>query len=169
MAAGEHEDPLGTRPPTLDDLLFICGQLNEHGARYIVVGGFALFEYGLARLTEDLDLLVDSDPHNVARIKDALKQLPDNAVAELEETDLIEHGVVRVNDEVTIDLLSLACGVNYSDAAALIEWREVGNIRIPFASPQLLWKTKQSPRQKDALDREFLRKWFSDRGLAPPN
>ena len=36
----EDARPLESRPPTKDDLLLICRSLNEHGAKYVVIGGF---------------------------------------------------------------------------------------------------------------------------------
>jgi hypothetical protein len=65
-AAGSSND--STRPPSLDDLLLICTSLDVKHVRSIVIGGLAMFEYGLARMTEDVDLLVDSLPENVTRI-----------------------------------------------------------------------------------------------------
>lgn len=40
-------------------------------------------------------------------------------------------------------------------------------VRIPFASPTLLWKTKQTFRGKDEIDRVFLRRLLIDRGEWP--
>jgi hypothetical protein len=76
---------------------------------------------------------------------------------------------VRINDEITVNLMGSACGIRYPDAVAMMEWREIRGVRIPFASPALLWKTKQTHREKDALDRSFLRKWFADHGVEPPS
>jgi hypothetical protein len=44
---------------------------------------------------------------------------------------------------------------------------EIDGVRIPFASPVLLWKTKQTHREKDELDLVFLRKLLMDRGEWP--
>lgn len=43
----------------------------------------------------------------------------------------------------------------------------VDGVAIPFASPTLLWKTKPSHREKDAVDRSFLRRLLEDRGEWP--
>lgn len=76
--------------------------------------------------------------------------------------------MVRVNDEITVDLMGSACGVRYEEAEKLIDWRDIRGVNVPVASAQLLWKTKQTYREKDALDRSFLRKWFADHGQEPP-
>jgi hypothetical protein len=56
--------------------------------------------------------------------------------------------VVRIWDEFTVDLMAKACGMSYSDAESLIEFREHLGVKIPFASPALRWKTKQTFRTK---------------------
>lgn len=168
MADEPSGESLNTRPPTLDDLLLVCRHLNAQQARYVVIGGFAIFEHGLTRLTDDIDFLVDSSTENIARVKIALECLPDKASREICNSDVSQHVVVRVNDEITVDLMGSACGIDYARAESMIDWRDIHGVRIPVASPSLLWLTKQTYREKDALDRSFLRKWFSDRGLTPP-
>ena len=104
---GEAGSPV-SRPSTVDDLLLICRHLNEQSAKYVVIGGFAIFEHGLARLTDDIDSLIDSAPENVARVKRAIECLPDRASRDVMDTDVAEYTVVRVNDEVTVDLMGSA-------------------------------------------------------------
>jgi hypothetical protein len=132
-------------------------------------GGAAIIELGLLRTTHDLDLLVDPDPANVAQVCEGLAILPDQAAHEVEPDDVRNYTVVRINDEFTIDLMGSACGVTYQEAVPDIEWKDFDGVRIPFASARLLWKTKQTWREKDALDRSFLRKWFADHGEEPPS
>lgn len=152
--AGELEP----RDPESGDLLRICASLNAAGARYIVIGGMAMVLHGFNRGTEDIDLLVDRTIENIARLRQALAILPDNAVRDVRDTDLEDYGVVRVADEVVVDLMASACGIDFDTAYPEIDWREIEGIRIPFASPQLLLKTKQTVREKDAIDRLFLQR-----------
>ena len=63
---------------------------------------------------------------------------------------------MRVADEIVIDLMNSACGVDYKQAESLIDRVVVDGIEIPFASLELLWKTKQTVREKDKLDLIFL-------------
>lgn len=76
--------PLESREPSVEDLVDLCRHLNAAGARYLVVGGFAVRAAGYDRRTMDVDLLIDSDPDNEARVYEALRCLPDQAVRELE-------------------------------------------------------------------------------------
>ncbi len=145
-----------SRVPTLQDLLNVCRFLNEAGALYVVIGGFAMIHYGLNRTTEDIDLLVDDSPENVERIKAALSLLPDGAVKQVNVTDIREYTVVRVADEFLVDLMGSACGITFSEVQDQIEYETVSGVRIPFLKVDALLKTKQSMRERDIEDRRFL-------------
>mgnify|MGYP006281307867 FL=1 len=151
-------EPSEPRDPESGDLLKICKTLNEKGARYIVIGGMALVYHGFHRGTEDIDLLVDRTAENIARLKESLSVLPDNAVAEMRDTDLETYGTVRIADEVVVDLMASACGVDFSEARNMVVEAEIEGTRIPFASLELLLKTKQTVREKDQIDRLFLKR-----------
>ena len=75
-----------------------------------------------------------------------------------------EYGVVRVADEVLVDLMKSGCGVTYADAIPDAVWKEIDGVRIPFASPQMLWRMKQTRREKDIPDRLFLQQLLQEHG-----
>lgn len=166
--ADEIPDPLEqSRSPTGEDLARLAQRLNELGVKYIVVGGFAIMRAGLARGTMDIDLLVETSADNDELVRKALEILPDGAVKELEAGEIENYNVVRVCDEITVDLMAKACGLRYEDVQHLIENAEYLGVTIPFASPALLWKTKQTFREKDAWDRQFLKQLLIERGEWP--
>ncbi|MEO7793842.1 MAG: hypothetical protein ABIV06_03650 [Thermoanaerobaculia bacterium] len=53
----------------------ILARLNEQGGRYVVVGGLAVVLHGHARLTVDLDLIVDLAPEAARKSVSALLSL----------------------------------------------------------------------------------------------
>lgn len=144
------------RPPGVEDLIDLCRRLNLEGARYIVIGGMAIIQAGFVRATEDIDLLIDTAPDNIARVRRALMALPDQAIRDMADSDLDQYIVVRVADEFVVDLMKAACGVDYAAASRMIEWATLDDVRIPFANAELLWRTKQTLRDKDQEDRVFL-------------
>ena len=169
--AGAKPDPkdLECRPPVRADLVELCRTLNQRGAAYVVVGGFAIIAAGLPRLTGDIDLIVASDAENEAKVFASLATLPDNAVRELQPGELLQYNVIRVADEILVDLMRTAGGIDYAEAAKDVVVREVDGVPIPFASPRLLWRMKAvTHREKDAGDLVFLRQWFAERGEQPP-
>jgi predicted nucleotidyltransferase len=144
------------RPPTLEDLRRICLSLEAAGARYVLIGGFAVILRGGERTTKDIDLLVDPSPDNVQRLKRALSVLEDNAVRDVGPTDLNTYTVVRVADEVLVDLLAAACGVTWADAAATAERMDLEGVPVIVADRGTLIRTKQTLRPSDAADRAWL-------------
>lgn len=153
----DPDDGTYSRAPTLEDVARIGRALEQAQARYVLIGGFAVILHGSGRTTKDIDFLVDSSPENVARIKTALGVLPDNAAAELEDGDVDKYRIVRVADEVVVDLLAGACGVSYDDALAQAEHRDIGGTQVLVASKETLIRTKQTIRPSDAMDCEYLR------------
>jgi hypothetical protein len=152
----DQDDHRLARAPQPDDVIRLCRALNEAAARYMLVGGFAVIAHGAGRFTKDVDLLVDDAPENVARIRTALSILADNAVADVADDDIRDHVVVRVADEIIVDLMGRACGVGYAEAAADAETLERDGVKIPVASPATLIRLKDTPRPQDAVDRAFL-------------
>jgi hypothetical protein len=166
---GPESETLEPRPPDEGDLAALCRRLNELGAKYVVVGGFAIIAAEYPRLTGDVDFLVAADRENEARVYKALEILSDKAVLELNPGDVNEYAVVRVADEIVVDLMKSACGIEYEEAAKDVVVREVLGVPIPFASPRLLWRMKKpTRREKDAADVAFLREYFRQQGEEPP-
>ncbi|MBI2814368.1 MAG: hypothetical protein HYX71_08795 [Opitutae bacterium] len=155
----EAETPAGglTRPPDERDLAALARELNRLGARYVVIGGVAINRLGFIRATDDLDLLIARDLANQQLVRKALEVLPDKAVRELgPEEDLAAWVVVRVNDQITVDLMTEASGIGYDEAEKFIEWQVIEGVRVPFANSVLMLRFKQGWREKDAMDRKYL-------------
>jgi hypothetical protein len=132
------------RPPLLEDLVSLCRNLNREGARYVVIG--------------------DTSPDNQDRVRRALMALPDQAIRDMAADDLEKYAVVRVADEIVVDLMRSACGIAYAEARSLVVPVEIEGVLIPFASPRLLWLTKDTLRDQDKVDRAFLAQLLAARG-----
>lgn len=168
-APSDSSTELAPRPPRREDVVRICRELNRLGANYVVVGGFAIIEAGYPRTTGDIDLLVDPSLENEAKVFEALTILPDGCVRELDAGDVGRFTVVRVADEVLVDLMAKASGISYEDAKGHVHFREVDGVSIPFATPDLLWRMKRhTHRAKDQGDLVFLRELFAAEGRQPP-
>jgi len=156
MVIQNDDEKQDSRPPTVEDLVRLCRELNSLGAKYLVIGGMAMIHAGFVRTTEGIDLLVEGSPSNQARVRQALSVLPDNAVRELAEDDLDRYTVVRVADEIVVDLMKSACGIDYDAASGGSVEMKVNDVLIPFAGPETLWRMKQTLREKDRQDLLFL-------------
>lgn len=146
-----------SRAPRLEDLVELCRALNREHARYLLIGGFAVILQGFVRATKDVDFLVDASETNIQAVKRAMATLPDNAAALLADDEILKYQVVRVADEIVVDLLGSACGISYQDSLEGIETFEIQGVKIPVASKELLIRMKDTIRESDAMDVRFLR------------
>jgi hypothetical protein len=159
-----------SREPTVRDLVQLCAELNRRSAQYIVIGGFAMRAAGFPRSTMDVDLLVDVTLENETRVLNAVATLPDAAAKQINPGEIAQWVVVRIGDEITVDLMRSACGIDYQAAKSMVVLHTIDGTEIPFASPELLWLTKEpTHRAKDFEDLIFLREWFAQRGKSPPS
>jgi hypothetical protein len=160
--------PDTTRPATWDDLIFLAKQLNAQGARYALIGGYALAAHGYYRFSEDLDILVDPSADNTQRWVEALASLPDGATAELRgQVDLFEREgpcAIRINDEFTIDVMPSACGHHWDELSSHIVDLVIDNVPIRVLSLQGLLLTKEGLREKDRADAAVIRKALAGKG-----
>ena len=161
MGEGPKEEL--TRVPEENDLVTLARELNRLGVADVVVGGFAINRLGLGRATDDLDLLIARDQANQFLVRKALEILPDKAIKELGDEDISQWVMVRVNDDIPVDLMTEACGVTYEEARSGIEIQEIGGVLIPFAGAEIMLRMKQSLRPKDAEDRSFLQQLIEAR------
>ena len=159
----DEPDRVYSRAPELEDLLGLCRTLNREGVRYLLIGGFAVILHGFVRTTKDVDLLVDPSDDNIQAVKRALSSLPDNVAEEIALSDVREHTVVRVADEIVVDLMASACGVTYHEAQRHgVEECRIGDVVIPLAGKRLLIRMKDTVRDSDRMDVRFLQMRLRD-------
>lgn len=142
-------------PP--DPLLRVCSLLNKHGARYLIVGGHACILHGHVRTTEDVDILVEDSMENFQRVIAGLSELEDHAAAELTPQDIAENVVVKIADEVEVDVSRQAWQVRYADAVATAEAVTIEGVLVPFISLEMLIESKTTYREQDRADLVRLR------------
>jgi hypothetical protein len=157
-----------TRPATWADLLHLAAELNAEGARYALIGGYAIAAHGYNRFSEDLDLLVDPSRENTPRWVAALSRLPDHAAAELQGDDEIfereGHYAIRINDEFTVDIMPSACGHGWQELSQHIVEIEIDGTKLPVLSLAGLLLTKEGLRDRDRADRAVLLRALAEAG-----
>lgn len=137
-------------------LLRVCSLLNQHNVRYLVVGARACWLHGYVRATIDVDILVPEDLENHARIIAALSELEDQAAAELTPQDFVENIVVKIADEVEVDVSTRAWTVSYADAVATALKTAIQNVEIPYLDLKTLIASKRTQRGQDQVDVQHL-------------
>ena len=145
-----------TRPATWEDVKRIACHFEEAGVEYALVGGYALAAHGFNRFTEDIDVLVNPSAENARRWIAALSKLPDHAAAELAtEPDVFAQDktyAIRINDEITVDVMPAVAGHSWDDMVTHIATVKVDGINIRLLDLRGLLKTKQGLRPKDQMD-----------------
>ncbi len=145
MAAQHRED--GPNP-----LVRVCSLLNKHGAKYLVAGGHACILHGMVRTTEDVDILVEESDENYAKVIAALAEMEDGAAAELVPADIRNNVVVKIADEVEVDVSRRAWVVTFAEAIPQALATEVDKVRIPYLGLADLIRSKQTYREQDRAD-----------------
>lgn len=145
-----------TRPATWDDVLRIARWFEESGVDYALVGGYALAAHGLSRFTEDVDVLVDPSAANSLRWIVALARLPDGAARELQsDPDVFgsqKQYAIRINDEITVDVLPAAAGKTWDQLKQHIVTVDVDGVALRVLDLEGLLATKRGLRPKDQAD-----------------
>jgi hypothetical protein len=133
-------------------LLRVCSLLNQHNAHYLVVGARACWLHGYVRATMDVDILVPEDLGNHARIIAALSELEDHAAAELTPQDFVDNLVVKIADEVEVDVSTRAWKVSYADAVGTSLRTTIQGVEIPYVDLRTLIASKRTQRAQDQVD-----------------
>lgn len=142
----------------VDRLLRVCSLLNKHGAEYLIVGGYACILHGLVRTTEDVDVLVKDSEENFVKVIAALSELPERAASELIPADLAENVIVKIADEVEVDVSKMAWKVSYADAIDSSLKKEIEGVVVPLVDLETLIASKQTYREQDQADVARLRR-----------
>ena len=134
-------------------LLRVCQLLNEAGASYLICGAQACILHGLVRTTEDVDILVQPTEENCRRVIEGLARLADGAARELTPKDILENVVVKIADEVEVDVSTYAWKVSYADAIASSHEVMIQGVKVPFLSLDSLIASKETFREQDTIGR----------------
>ena len=114
------------------DFKEFVGLLNDGGVEYLVVGGYALAVHGRPRYTGDLDLWVDNDPANIARLLAALDAFGFASLG-LKAADFAPpDAVVQLGYAPgRIDLLTGIDGVTFGPCFARKQTVSLGGVALP--------------------------------------
>lgn len=153
----QQEDIDEARPATLDDLKKVIKSLNDNNVDYLLVGGFAIFAHGFERTTRDIDILVPLGKTNGEKVIQALIVLPDKRATDIDLSWFEEGAVIRLGDEIVVDIMFNACGQTYEDLKKYEEIIDFEGVAIRTVNLEGLLLTKQTYRDKDNEDKFALK------------
>ena len=144
------------RSATLEDLKALITSLNQQGADYLLIGGYALFAHGYHRATTDIDVLVPATEEAGRKVREALMVLPDQAAKDIDPAWFNEGENIRVADAFVVDIMLNACGETYETLKQYSEIIDMDGLPICTINLKGLLRTKQTMRGKDIADRAVL-------------
>ena len=136
--------------------------LNAHGARYLVVGAYAVAFHARPRATKDLDILIESRADNARKVLDALRDFFGGAdlgytVEDLTAPDwIIQLGVAPVRIDLLTDILGFS---RFEDAWKNRVAGRFGSVPTNYLGLEDLIHAKEaSDRLQDRADVRVLRR-----------
>ncbi|MGE5236888.1 MAG: hypothetical protein ACM3O7_11120 [Acidobacteriota bacterium] len=143
-----------------EDFLDLLRCLIAAGARFLVVGAHALAVHGVPRATGDLDVWIEREPGNVARVWAALESFGAPVAAMgVDRHDLEAPGVVvQIGlPPRRIDLITEITGVAFDEAWVARVSHRITDVDVPFIGRGELVRNKRATgRLKDLADLEAL-------------
>lgn len=136
------------------DFLEFCAALSANGARYLIVGGYAVAAHGSVRYTKDLDVWIEVAADNAQRVVRALEEFGFGGL-DLKPQDFLDPEVVLQlgYPPMRIDLMTSASGLRFEECYPARIELEIDGVRVPFIDLENLRKNKQaSGRPQDLAD-----------------
>ena len=142
-------------PPDFKDFLQL---LNSEGVEYLLVGGYAVGNYGYPRATGDLDIWIAANTVNAAKVAQVLLHFGFSAESVNPDMFSKPDQIVRMGvPPVCIDVITSASGVDFSECYARRNVRMIDGVEVNIIHPDDLKRNKRaSGRNKDLNDLENL-------------
>jgi len=129
-------------------------KLLSKRVEFLVLGGAAVSLHGFARMTEDIDILLQNSRDNIDRFVSAVSQWGDGCGKDLTFEDFQGPGCVRIEENFPLDVFTILNGKTYDDFA-----RNAAKYRLDegfdlkcLSIPDLIEAKKGTLREKDQID-----------------
>ncbi len=142
-------------PPDFSEFLSL---LNSAQVEYLLLGGYAVAYYGVPRATGDMDVWVNPDPANTARLVVALRQFGFTEAAITPERFAKPGQVFRMGmPPLRIELLTSVTGLDFRAAYAQRRVVRIDDVEVALIDLGDLKANKRAVgRRKDLDDVEHL-------------
>ena len=132
--------------------------LNDNQVQYLIVGGYAVALHGYPRYTKDLDIWIELNPANAAKLIKALDQFGFRALGLRVEDFLEADQIVQLGYPPNrIDLITSMPGVDFEGCFTSRVKVMIDDVLINFIDLENLKKNKRAVgRLQDLADLENL-------------
>jgi len=142
------------------DFKDLLQSLNAAGARYLIVGGYAVMVHTEPKYTKDLDIWIEPEPENARLVLSALRVFG-APTEDVRESDFTEPDVFfQIGiDPVRIDIMTTVNGVEFGAAWERRLTVDFGGVSAPVLSrPDLIAAKVASGRPQDRRDAKRLQR-----------
>lgn len=143
------------------DLIDLLRALNDEGAEYLIVGGYAFAVHGRIRATKDADIFVGTDLANAGKVWRALARFG-APLGELNVDDLTRPQTFFIMGRPPnrIDVITTIDGVSFEQAWTNRLDALYGNVPVHYIGRDELIANKEAAgRPQDRVDVEYLRRF----------
>ena len=138
------------------DFLDLWRALNEHGVRYILIGGFATNFHGYQRFTGDVDIYLEDTLENRRKLRRAYKTYLNIDFPSFETIQFVPGWVeFPLKDGTRLDIMTTMVGVDatFEECFQAARIAEINGVKIPVLHIRHLIENKKAVgRPKDQLD-----------------
>jgi hypothetical protein len=140
------------------DFRDFVASLNASGARYLVVGGYAVALHGHPRYTKDIDVWLEATPENARCIVAALEAFGFGSLGVTESDFLIPDRIIQMGlPPNRIDLLTSLTGVDFESCYPARVRVDIDGLPVDFIDLENLKRNKRAVgRNQDLADLEAL-------------
>lgn len=142
------------------DLIDLLRALNEEGAKYLIVGGYAFAFHGKVRATRDMDIFVGTDPGNARLVWNALQSFG-APLDELQPGDLTKAETFFTMGRAPnqVDVITTIDGVEFTEAWKNRVTAAYGGVPTQYIGREDLIANKTAAgRPQDLADVAYLKK-----------
>lgn len=131
-------------------------ELADHGADFVVVGGYAVAYHGYVRATKDLDILVRATAENARKVYRALAAFgaPLATLGATEDDFATYDGVLQIGvPPLRIDIITRIDGITFAQASADCATVDIeGRTIAVIGRDALIANKRASDRPQDRAD-----------------
>jgi hypothetical protein len=139
--------------------------LNDHKAKYVLVGGWAVIFEGYSRNTGDMDILIEREEKNADKLLAVIKDFLGSTIGFDKEDFLKEENVIMMGrPPFRIDILTDISGVSFKEVYESSKIYEDEGLKIRCIHiNELIRNKKATGRLKDLGDVDMLEKILKKR------
>ena len=141
----------------LDQLQSVFASFQKNQVKYLVIGGIAAVLYGVPRATFDLDVLIEANADNAARLLKAMIEAGLGTASLTTVDEVLANEITIFTDRVRLDVQTLTPGITFAEAwPRRVTMSYKGQALEVISLPDLIAAKRATGRDVDLQDVRIL-------------